>query len=187
MAKKSNRPWIAMYSQTGSELYEICKALKRYPDQIISDSFCRGKTVNDLNETICKKTTFLLQRVTKGDYPHIMEDFDKNPIITLHGWLNIVPQLICEEYEIYNGHPGLITKYPILMGKDPQKKAVELGLEESGCVIHRVSPGVDEGEILVSKPVNIKGFSLDKTIEILHNASIKLWVEFLKEKLNAGS
>ena len=41
------------------------------------------------------------------------------------------PGEVCEKRNIYNGHPGLITQYPQLKGKDPQQKAIDLGLEYS--------------------------------------------------------
>ena len=83
-------------------------------------------------------------------------------------------------FEIYNGHPGLITQYPELKGKDPQQKAFDLGLESSGCVIHRVTEGVDEGEILRSRKVSIKGLEIGELFHILHSISVSLWVDFLK-------
>ena len=86
----------------------------------------------------------------------------ENPIITLHGWLRIMPPEICNRYEIYNGHPGLITKYPELKGKDPQMRAWEGDYEFCGSVLHRVTEGVDEGEI-----INLKNSRLDELIQEL--------------------
>ena len=54
----------------------------------------------------------------------MVKDVD-NTLITLNGWLRIVPPDKCAKYNIYNGHPGLITKYPELKGKDPQQRMWE--------------------------------------------------------------
>lgn len=107
---------------------------------------------------------------------------EKEPhIITLHGWLRIVPEEIINKYQnMYNGHPGLITKYPELKGKDPQEKAFNLQLASSGCVIHRVTAGVDEGPVLRLKEIPIQGLTLEKVFEELHTTSIDLWCRFLK-------
>ena len=46
----------------------------------------------------------------------------KHDLITLHGYLRIIPENICKQCKhIYNGHPGLINMYPELKGKDPQE------------------------------------------------------------------
>ena len=96
--------------------------------------------------------------------------------------MRIVPEEICGRYEIYNGHPGLITKYPELKGKDPQERAYNDKYKTAGSVIHRVVPEVDAGEILAEEEVDIKDKSLNEVYESLHEISSDLWVEFLKEK-----
>jgi len=116
------------------------------------------------------------------DYRIFLGD-PKKTIVTLHGWMRIIPAEICEEYEIYNGHPGLITKYPELKGKDPQEKAFNLKLSHSGCVIHRVTNIIDDGEILKARQIDIEGLTLDEVYERLHDTSIDLWCEFIKEIL----
>ena len=91
---------------------------------------------------------------------------------------------MCEQYNIYNGHPGLITKYPELKGKDPQVRAYEGKYETAGSVIHEVVPEVDAGKILKEGEVDIKDKSLDEVYSSLHKLSTDLWIDFLKEKFN---
>lgn len=117
-----------------------------------------------------------------SDYLHYLRQLE-NPIVTLHGWLRIVPEEICNEYEMYNGHPGLITKYPELKGKDPQMRAFQGDYNTGGCVIHKVTPGVDEGEILMEREVGIRLLDLDGLFRTLHKTSADMWIEFLKERL----
>ena len=52
-----------------------------------------------------------------------------------------------------------------------------------GCVLHEVTAGVDEGEIILSKEVSRKGLEEQDIFRILTNISQDLWVEFLKDKL----
>ena len=68
----------------------------------------------------------------------------------------------------------------IYLSNKPTEKAYNLGLTVSGCVIHQVTVGVDEGPILEERMVEIKNLSLDEVYSELHKASIDLWVEFLK-------
>ena len=165
--------WIAMFSQTGSEICEISKRLNRWPDVIVTNN----QDFESINQDLIgrSKMLFVPNNPDEGEYHRMMTEDD---VITMHGWLRIVPEGICTRYPIYNGHPGLITKYPELKGKDPQKKAVELQLETSGCVIHKAIAEVDAGEIYMDSEVDIKGLNEDQVIEKLHEESIWLWVQF---------
>ena len=89
---------------------------------------------------------------------------------------------------IYNGHPGLITEYPELKGKDPQIRAFE-GINEgkyniAGAVLHRVTAGVDEGRIIMEERFNTFQVELEDLFRILRDRSLYMWVNFLKKALN---
>jgi phosphoribosylglycinamide formyltransferase 1 len=172
-----SRPWIAFFSQTGSEIVEVSKLLGRWPDLIITNE--RPDHLRKIHPALEGKVAFVENKPTEEELSMILGQYG-NPLVTLHGWLRIMPPYICNRFEIYNGHPGLITEYPELKGKDPQQKAFDLGLESSGCVIHRVTEGVDEGEILRSRKVSIKGLEIGELFHILHSISVSLWVDFLK-------
>jgi len=53
----------------------------------------------------------------------------------------------------------------------------------AGCVIHKVTPGVDEGEVLMESEVGIRLLDLDGLFTILHKTSVNMWIEFLEERL----
>ena len=84
---------------------------------------------------------------------------------------------------IYNGHPGLITKYPELKGKDPQVKAHKLGHEVAGAVIHKVVAGVDEGKVIMEERFNAMNLDLDDLFRILRDRSLYMWSNLLKKVL----
>jgi len=94
-----------------------------------------------------------------------------------------MPEVICNKYLIYNGHPGLITKYPELKGKDPQVKAHKLGHEVAGAVIHKVTAGVDEGRIIMEEYFNATQLDLDSLFRILRDRSLYMWSNLLKQVL----
>jgi folate-dependent phosphoribosylglycinamide formyltransferase PurN len=175
------RKWIAFFSQTGSEIVQISEALGRWPDMIISNR--RPESARIINSGIPEDKIYYTSNSPEGyEYFHYLCQV-QDPIVTLHGWLRVVPEEICTSYQMYNGHPGLITKYPELKGKDPQIRAFEGNYNTGGCVIHKVTPGVDEGEILMEREVGIRLLDHEGLFRILHKTSVDMWVEFLKERL----
>jgi len=178
----NQRRWVACFSQTGSEIYEVARQLDRMPDLILYNTNF-GKLppiIPPLVDGATDKLFIVESKPTSLTYHSYIGPGD---LVTLNGWLRIIPPDVCEKYDIYNGHPGLIDTYPELKGKDPQQKAYDLGLDTSGCVIHKVDSTVDGGEIIKRAEVKIANLEPQDIIKILHKKSIELWVEFLKEKL----
>ena len=172
--------WVALFSQTGSEIHEVSEKVGRYPDMILCN---KQDDFESINSNLIGKTSIIFtDKVPTVDQylQHIPED----ALVTMHGWLRIVPGEVCDKRNIYNGHPGLITKYPELKGKDPQLKAFKLELETSGCIIHKAIAEVDSGNIILEREVPIKGMWLPQVIDRLHDTSVELWCEFLTDNLN---
>ncbi|NBP00996.1 MAG: hypothetical protein EBU90_12835 [Proteobacteria bacterium] len=179
------RPWIAFFSQTGTEINKICTNLGIYPDAIITNRITTDRVNKDLLTTSTFRENKLNRTIwymlpakpTVENYMEVLSHFE-NPVITLHGYLRIIPKQICEKYEIYNLHPGLIDKYPLLKGFNPQERAFKDGYKLAGCVIHKVVPEVDAGEILMSQGVSIENKTLNEVYESLHNVAFDLWKSF---------
>lgn len=175
------RPWVTFFSQTGSEIVQISEALGRWPDMIISNR--RPTGARTISPALPKDRLYFTSNKPEAyEYLHYLRQ-TKDPIVTLHGWLRVLPEEVCNSYETYNGHPGLITRYPELKGKDPQMRAFEGDYNTGGCVIHKVTPGVDEGEILMEREIGIRLLDLDGLFRTLHKTSVNMWIEFLKERL----
>jgi len=174
------KPWIAFFSQTGSEIVEIANAIGYWPDAIITNERPSNirKINNDLLEQNLLATT--VNRPLVEDYEEVI-GFYKDPIITLHGWLRILPPSICEKYDIFNGHPGLITEYPELKGKDPQMKAFKEKYPVMGCVLHRVVAGVDEGKVLAEERFNAFNITEEEMWKVTRDRSLFLWINFLRK------
>ena len=176
-----DRPWIAFFSQTGGEIADIANSIGRWPDVIITNE--RPEHLRTIDERIEKQGYFTwANKPSEEDYISQFEKYS-NPLVTLHGWLRIVPPYVCERTEIHNGHPGLITEYPELKGKDPQEKAFNLKHEQIGCVLHKVTAGVDEGKIIAEERTNAFQLELDDIFRILKDRSLYLWTDFLKKVL----
>jgi len=171
--------WITFFSQTGAEIADLSESIGRWPDLIITNE--RPDHLRTIDPRIVEYGYIEVpNKPTVSDLDAVLQD---NAIITLHGWLRIMPEVICNKYLIYNGHPGLITKYPELKGKDPQVKAHKLGHEVAGAVIHKVTAGVDEGKIIMEEYFNASQLDLDGLFHILRDRSLYMWINFLKKVL----
>ena len=117
--------WVACISQTGEELYEVSKALGRKPDKLLAVPF--NKMTDRVVEYFKDIPVFVYdKRPAVSQYLNVFVAAD---VITLHGFLYIIPKEICKVFDgrIYNGHPGDIVEYPELKGLDPQARAYERG------------------------------------------------------------
>lgn len=173
------KPWIAFFSQTGSEIVEIAKATGKWPDVIVTNQ--RPADLRVINTDI-QESQLLVTTSNKPTSTELEEiiGYYKNPIITLHGWLRIMPPSICEKYNIFNGHPGLITEYPELKGKDPQMKALKGKYPVMGCVLHKVTAGVDEGKVIAEERFNAFNITEEEMWIATRDRSLYLWINFLK-------
>ena len=173
--------WTALFSQTGSEIYQVSQKLGRYPDMVVCnkqddfDGIC-SDLIGKVSIIFTDKTP------TVEQYLHYLPE---DALVTMHGWLRIIPGEVCEKRDIYNGHPGDIVTYPELKGKDPQLKAIELGHREAGCILHKATAELDGGPIVAtSDKVIIQDRVEHEVFTALHDASVDMWVEFLTEKFN---
>lgn len=75
-------------------------------------------------------------------------------LVLLAGYMKIVTPVLVKAYEnrMMNIHPSLLPSFP---GLDAQKKALEHGVKLSGCTVHFVTDGVDEGPIIIHAAVPI--------------------------------
>jgi len=182
------RPWIAFFSQTGSEIANIAESIGRWPDIIITNQ--RPAHLRTIDERVVKAGYITTKnKPTETDLRLLLNQLvPKDTIVTLHGWLRIMPKSLCEEFNIYNGHPGLITEYPEIKGKDPQVRAYE-GIQEgkyesAGAVLHKVIPEVDEGKIIMQEYFGVDTkLTLDDLFRILKDRSLYMWCNFLRQVL----
>ena len=173
------RPWLSLFSQTGSEIVGIYRNGMPMPNVIYTNNRIKSSWHNRLDYIDVEWNH-------NKDWIHkqLEMSIPQNPIVTLNGWLRIIPNHLCDKLEIYNVHPGDIIKYPELKGIDPQKKALELGLKTTGVVIHRVTSELDGGEIYKRMTCDIEKDDTELTLSNkLRDLSITMWTEFLKEKL----
>ncbi len=168
--------WIALFSQTGSEIVAISELIGRKPDATLTNNDnleqYNEKLVDQCYPMIVGKHNDLM------DYLRVQDTFEvKKVLITLHGYLRIIPEDICNQYTIYNGHPAPVHLYPELKGKDKQE-SLYLSRDKYpfiGSVIHRVTPGVDDGPLAVTTTTYNRLTSVEEAYSRLKIESFKSW------------
>lgn len=75
-------------------------------------------------------------------------------LVLLAGYMRIVTPVLVKAYEhrMMNIHPSLLPSFP---GLDAQKQALAHGVKLSGCTVHFVTEGVDEGPIIIQAAVPV--------------------------------
>lgn len=173
--------WIALFSQTGSEIANLARAIGRKPDLIIT---------NNLDSTQWSPYVTLVSEILTMKHDDIMKYLlkqDTDTLITLHGYLRIIPEEVCSALKIYNGHPAAIDIYPELKGKDPQERIWAGSYPTIGSVVHRVIPAIDEGEIVATHAIPSKVVDKDELYYNLKLCSLIAWEKFFKGVYETGN
>ena len=161
--------WVALYSQTGSELFQVCEQLRKFPDRVFTNNPNTNK-IGSRFATHRDIMTWLRNHLEPGD------------VVTLHGYLRIIPADILEMgARFYNGHPGFVPAYPELKGLNPQEKVLANPEKYNmvGCVVHEVTEDVDGGKVLLARAE--RWLKDEELYAKLHAISVTLWVDFLRE------
>ncbi|HZS11986.1 MAG TPA: phosphoribosylglycinamide formyltransferase [Nitrospirales bacterium] len=84
-------------------------------------------------------------------------------LVLLAGYMKIVTPVLIDAYRnrMMNIHPSLLPTFP---GLEVQKKAIEWGVKISGCTVHFVTEGVDEGPIIIQAAVPVKDDDTPETL-----------------------
>lgn len=84
-------------------------------------------------------------------------------LVLLAGYMKIVTSVLIDAYQwrMMNIHPSLLPSFP---GLGAQKQALYAGVKVSGCTVHFVTEGVDEGPIILQAAVPVNE---DDTVDSL--------------------
>lgn len=176
-----NKKWFAFFSHTGTEIVNLYKRIGLAPDCITTNLAPDDPAINKEIYDLPSRVQYMCKSPVVADYNNLLSECENGCICTLHGWMRIVPKSICKEYEMYNLHPGLITKYPELKGKDPQDRVGE-DHDEIGVVIHKVIPEIDSGEILVEITQINPCSDINETLSVM---ALEAWITLFERKLLA--
>ncbi len=75
-------------------------------------------------------------------------------LVVLAGYMRIVSETLLQAYlnKIINIHPSLL---PAFKGLHTHERALKLGVKFSGCTVHYVNEGLDEGQIIAQAVVPV--------------------------------
>ena len=80
-------------------------------------------------------------------------------LIVLAGFMPVVPAWFCEKWKrkIINTHPSLLPKYggKGMVGVKVQEAVMAAKEKYAGCTVHFVDAGIDTGEIILQKKVEV--------------------------------
>lgn len=176
--------WAAFISQTGSELVNISKELGILPGRVVTNNF-KALPDENLQYFVRNGVTVSILQKNPSAIDYITSPFLSAKLITLHGYLRIIPAEFFKAYKgaIYNGHPALISEYPELKGLNMQESIV--GKKEQypriGSVIHEVTPILDDGKIVVSAAIPNTAINVEHAYALLRKTSLETWKYFFKE------
>lgn len=180
---KVQKDWGVLISQTGSEVIAISKETGVLPGLVVTNNIDKITTENlEIFEQNKVNVKIIPGKPTLQDY--LLPDLLNKRLITLHGFLRIIPAGFFNEYKgkIYNGHPALLIKYPELKGFNMQEAIV--GKKEQypfiGSVIHEVIPELDAGTIIVAIETPNIAQNNDHAYALLRKTSLESWKHFFK-------
>lgn len=177
--------WIAFFSQTGSEIVELAKSLDRKPTLLVTNNFEEKikyhPDIRNLNISIMYAKHDMIMNYFRNQKIYNISD----TFITLHGYLRVLPSDICGMYKIFNGHPAPVHLYPELKGKDKQEDLYKYKekYDKIGCVVHRVTENLDEGNIIVSVDEPNTLLSVEDSYIKAKPLSLKSWEMFFNNHL----
>ncbi len=105
-------------------------------------------------------------------------------LVLLAGFMRIVTSALIEPFRnrIMNIHPALLPSFP---GINAQRQAIDYGVKFSGCTVHFVEEGMDEGPIIIQAVVpvldNDTAESLSKRILKYEHKIYPMAVQFFAE------
>lgn len=75
-------------------------------------------------------------------------------LVVLAGYMRILPPWVVDAFpaRILNIHPSLLPSFP---GLRPHRQALQHGVKVTGCTVHLVDYGVDEGPIILQRAVSV--------------------------------
>lgn len=107
-------------------------------------------------------------------------------LICLIGFMRILSSSFVEQFprRIINVHPALMPKFcgPGFFGSNVHMEVLKAGEKETGCTIHFIDEGVDEGEIIVQEKVTVDESDTAETLnEKVQSLEKRLYPEIIRD------
>lgn len=112
---------------------------------------------------------------TNPELLSLLKSNDDYDAVILVGWSWIIPSHLCKKHFIIGVHPSDLPHYA---GGSPIQHQVIDGIEETMCSLFRITPKLDQGEVLHKVPLSLTGNMLD-IFDNLSNATVDLVHKFI--------
>lgn len=180
------RPWVVLFSRSGKEIADLYEQTGRMPDAVLTNNLNMNTWDARLQPGCPIQYPIFIPFEERKDYvaDTLREPHYRDALITLHGYMKIIPKDLCESREIWNGHPGLINYYSELRGKDPQEKTWEniSSYQFIGSVVHRVTDKIDDTSTIKNYcMVNNTCKSKEDLYNTLRRTSLVSWLQFFDD------
>lgn len=105
--------------------------------------------------------------------------------VVLAGFLRKIHPKIVERYagKMVNIHPSLLPRFggKGMYGMNVHRAVVEAGVRETGATVHYVTDGMDEGEIIMQRSVDVEPSDTPETVASkVHEVEMQLYPAALK-------
>ncbi len=179
MVKLNNYKKVSfLISGSGSNLLEILKKNHKNKEFKIITIISNNKISTKIKSYIVKFYKDVLVR----EYQRTLQkkDFFKSDVIFSVGYMKVIEKSIIENFDVINLHPSIL---PIYKGLMTQKRMLINNEKYYGFTIHKVSPELDNGQVISNKTkkINTKKESvlLKKHKSLEHKFVYKQFVNYL--------
>ncbi|WP_294206194.1 phosphoribosylglycinamide formyltransferase [uncultured Chryseobacterium sp.] len=171
--------------------------------QRIIDTIDQGEIRNaKISLVVADRDCYGLERAKKHNIDHVLIPRGKNfsseldttipehtDLIVLAGFLSILKPEFCQKWsgKIINVHPALLPKYggKGMWGHHVHHAVIEAGEKESGVSVHFVTPGIDEGEIIMQKSFPLNEDETPETLaQKIHEVEYEIFPKAIDMVLN---
>ena len=140
-----------LISGSGSNLLKILKK------NLINKDF-KVKTIisnNNISKKIKSYVGKFYKDVLVKEYQRTLkkENFNNTDIIISVGYMKVIEKRIINNFDVINLHPSILPNYKGLM---TQKRMLINNEKYYGFTIHKVSPELDDGQIISNKTKKLK-------------------------------
>ncbi|PIF45177.1 phosphoribosylglycinamide formyltransferase-1 [Chryseobacterium sp. 52] len=114
---------------------------------------------------------------------------ENTDLIVLAGFLSILKPEFCENWsgKIINIHPALLPKFggKGMWGMNVHHAVIDAKEKESGATVHFVTPGIDEGEIILQKSFELNEDETPETLaQRIHGVEYEIFPQAIDQVLN---
>jgi phosphoribosylglycinamide formyltransferase-1 len=162
MSQSGRKRVVAFISGGGSNMLALAKACEApdFPAEIVAvfsdkadaGGLAKAEALGIPTRSFVRKD-FASKDAHEAAILDALADFHPD-ILCLAGYMRLLSEDFIRPYEgrILNIHPSLLPLFP---GLHTHQRAIDAGMRISGCTVHLVNAGMDEGPILAQAAVPI--------------------------------